>query len=214
MAHMQVLHGNVLSLAVRKFTLHAILGFLQVQFLSSAIGISIQQHVEFHYDDMYRLRLTPVCGVKHTTIHIMWVKFSPSSNTLDHICPLVPMDSASCNEILYKKLINISFCLPVSHYLVLSANMQSHEKPLAFIDETCVMRASKQCVVEHLHGKEFINWIQCTSCHSWYHDACVGLSTDTLPTTFVFSCCSAHQHNSSMLVNNAMFIVLMPSCCD
>ena len=200
---MQVLHGNVLFLAVRKFLLHPI---------SSAIGISIQQHVEFHYNDMYRLRSTNVCGVKHTTIHIMWVKFSPST-TLDHICPLIPMDSASCNEILYKKLINISFSLPVS-YLVLSANMQSHEKPLAFIDETCVMRASKQCVVEHLHGKEFINWIQCTSCHSWYHDACVGLSTDTLPTTFVFSCCSAHQHNSSMLVNNAMFIVLMPSCCD
>lgn len=111
MAHMQVLHGNVLSLAVRKFPLHAILGFLQVQFLSSAIGISIQQHVEFHYDDMYRLRLTPVCGVKHTTIHIMWVKFSPSSTTLDHICPLIPMDSASCNEILCKKLINIFVCL-------------------------------------------------------------------------------------------------------
>ena len=58
-------------------------------------------------------------------------------------------------------------------------------------------------MVEHLHGKEFINWIQCTSCHSWYHDACVGISTDTLPDTFVFSCCSSsfHQQNSSMLVN-------------
>ena len=51
MAHMQVLHGNVLSLAVRKFPLHAVLGFRQVQFLSSAIGISIQQHIEFHYDE-------------------------------------------------------------------------------------------------------------------------------------------------------------------
>lgn len=90
---------------------------------------------------------------------------------------------------------------------------QSQLKPLAFVDETCVMRASKQCVVEYLHGKDFVNWIQCTSCHSWYHDACVGLSTDTLPTTFVFSCCSAHQQNSSMSVNNAMFIVhIIPSC--
>lgn len=63
--------------------------------------MSIQQHVEFHYDDMYRLRLTPICGDNHTTIHIMWVKFSPSSNNnLDHICPLIPMDSASCNEII------------------------------------------------------------------------------------------------------------------
>lgn len=72
-------------------------GFLQVQFLASVIGMSIQQHVEFHYDDMYRLLLTPCqpCFYSNQTIHIMWVKFSARSTTLNHICPLVPMDSTS-----------------------------------------------------------------------------------------------------------------------
>ena len=71
-------------------------------------------------------------------------------------------------------------------------------QPLAFVDETCVMRASKQCMVEHLYGKEFINWIRCSSCHSWYHDACVGISTDMLPSTFVFSCCSSSAHHERL----------------
>ena len=76
-----------------------------MQFLASAIGKSIQQHVEFHYayDDMFQLLLTPICGVKSSeTIHIMWVKFSPMSASLNHICPLIPMDPASCNTIQVK----------------------------------------------------------------------------------------------------------------
>ena len=82
---------------------------------------------------MYRLLLTPIHDVKPTTIHIMWVKFSPS-NTLDHICSLIPMDSASCNGMLCNMLINDSnFVCP---YNIFSAFGQ-YTKPLAFIDETC-----------------------------------------------------------------------------
>ena len=71
-----------------------------MQFLASAIGKCIQQHVEFHYanDNMLQLLLTPISGVKSSeTIHIMWVKFTPTSSSMDHICPLVPMDPAACN---------------------------------------------------------------------------------------------------------------------
>lgn len=77
-------------------------GFLQVQFLASAIGMSIQQHVEYHYDDIYRLLLTPCqpCVHSNHTIHIMWVKFSAKSTTLNHICPLIPVDSVSCKSSL------------------------------------------------------------------------------------------------------------------
>lgn len=71
-----------------------------MQFLASAIGKCIQQHVEFHYanDYMLQLLLTPISGIiSSETIHIMWVKFTSTSSSMDHICPLVPMDPASCN---------------------------------------------------------------------------------------------------------------------
>lgn len=65
-------------------------------------------------------------------------------------------------------------------------------------NDICVMRGSKQCIVDQLHGEDTVNWIVCSSCSSWYHDACVGICVNALPNSdFVFSCCSHLPEHSS-----------------
>ena len=93
---------------------------------------------------------------------------------------------------------------------MLSVNVHSSASQLMFVNEICVMKASRLCVVDQLHGEEVVGWIQCISCQSWYHEACVGLCTTSLPNSFVFSCCSSssHQQNSCMLVNNQCGVMM------
>ena len=84
-----------------------ITGYLQVQFLSSAIGCRIQQHSQFKYDDLYQLIMEPCCEPNckegSSTVHIIWVQFSEESLAMNHICPLIPQEEMS--ESLPGKLI-------------------------------------------------------------------------------------------------------------
>lgn len=82
-----------------------IIGYLQIQFLSSAIGFRIQQHAQFQYDDFYQLMLEPCvlhCKKETSTLHIMWMQFNEESSSMNHICPLIPQEaiSESCKQLI------------------------------------------------------------------------------------------------------------------
>ena len=80
-----------------------VLGLLQRQYLASAIGLSIQQHVEFHDDDLYELLLEPCPPIssQSPSVHIMWVQSTTKSTSLDRICPLIPVDLTPGNYIIH-----------------------------------------------------------------------------------------------------------------
>ena len=70
---------------------------------------------------------------------------------------------------------------------------ESHCSIIEVFNEACVMKGARQCVVDHLRGESFTNWVQCSRCYSWYHCDCVGTVIDGM-TDFV--CC----HNSVKLM--------------
>ena len=69
-----------------------IVGLLQIQFLSSAIGFAIQQHCQ-HVRDGYDTLLLPQfsqapSSLPIATIHFMWVQL-PDAYKMNHIIPLL-----------------------------------------------------------------------------------------------------------------------------
>jgi len=128
-------------------------GYLQIQYLSSTIGTSIQQHAQFSYDDFYQLTLVPICcdSEQKSKIHIMWVKFKDDSISMNHICPLVPEKcvSESCKLSTYCYISRQ--CLHQLYFNTANINLASK-----YFSETCIMKVFQQCVAHELHGGKTI----------------------------------------------------------
>ena len=109
------------------------------------------------------------------------------------------MDSTPCKNVYYYGIrLLLSLIL-----VIIEKNM-----PVCVWNEICVMRGARQCMVEELHGQNIVKWIACSTCGSWYHDACVGISVDALPSAnFRFSCCSGSSIYTSQPISMFVFIM-------
>ena len=70
---------------------------------------------------------------------------------MDHICPLLPMESdpASCKPLLKYKCYTVY--KPITQW---SQRTPRNSSSPEFVEGTCVMKVSKQCVVGQLHGED------------------------------------------------------------
>ncbi len=88
------LYYNFLTNTANYFAIK--IGYLQIQFLASALGIYVHQHAEFSYDNFYQLTVEPCFGSgKEIHCHIMWIRCKAESSMMNHIVPLFPGDTVS-----------------------------------------------------------------------------------------------------------------------
>lgn len=186
-----------------------------MQFLATATGVAIQQHTEDAYADdssFCNLLVYPCCAPQRIcTINIMWVRFTTDCREVNHLVPLFPQGIAiilASDIAQYQNFID-----GITAKMVDAPDVNTYVVLARSVKDICVMLGAHQCMVNHLHGEEIVEWIQCSICHCWYHCVCVGIEEKMLPN---FVCCNATQDHvyvmSSWYVRTYVVLSFNTSC--
>lgn len=87
-----IVHFTVPYVYDKLYEMCIFLGMLQIQMLSGAVGVGIQQHSEEDEEaSLAQISVFPCCFQGAVdVIHIMWVKMMATSRDRNHIIPLLP----------------------------------------------------------------------------------------------------------------------------